>query len=80
MKRLDDPPRCKTCAYWEQVYPEKSPLGKCPKIGGIVYGKNISIGVATDDSSAISDFEETRVLDSFGCYAHSDFIMARYTY
>ncbi len=80
MKRLDDPPRCKTCAYWEQVYPQNTRLGKCPKIGGIVYGKNISIGAAPDDSfKATSDFEETRVLDSFGCYAHSDFIMVRYT-
>jgi hypothetical protein len=78
-KTLDDPRRCNTCSHWQQIYEQNERLGKCLKIGIIVYGKKVSICASSSDAEPTSDFEVVRTLESFGCCKHSDFVMNQYS-
>lgn len=66
-------PRCKTCGHWSQGK-ENPDLGVCARLGGIVFGENLSINASTN-REVTSDFNQTRTRAAFGCVLHTDYIL-----
>jgi hypothetical protein len=69
-------PCCVTCKSWDQRYPENKNLGVCRRMGVINIGSDAAVNVRQyiDLSEPTSDFQAVRVLDTFGCREHSDYL------
>lgn len=76
--RFDIMPACKTCSWWKQ-FPEAPHLGVCQKMFVSDFGERIAISVQNDDSTNDGvDQKTVQVRETFGCRAHSDFVLMRY--
>lgn len=68
-------PRCGTCAFWRECEGNAN-LGTCAKLGGLVYGDQLSIndrGYVESHVSPVSDFAAVRAGRDFGCVRHSEY-------
>lgn len=72
-------PRCKTCKFWDQRYPENRQLGACKHMGVILWENNTigSLNVVPAVEAGMheptSDLETVNTLEYFGCAEHSDY-------
>jgi hypothetical protein len=72
-------PRCKTCKFWDQRYPENNQLGACKHMGVILWADNqvaslnVVPAVEAGMSEPTSDIPVVNTLAYFGCAEHSDY-------
>jgi hypothetical protein len=72
-------PRCETCKFWEQKYPQNKQLGACNHMGILLWEDNkmasVSVVPAVEDGmrEPTSDVESVNTRAEFGCAEHSDY-------
>ncbi len=74
------PSRCRTCTYWQQIFPQNQSLGVCPRMGVTQWPGRAHVTVTSNDlalAPALSDFPQCTTSEGFGCVLHSDYVMTQ---